>query len=222
MIEEKYLRFELAICTMPSKGIVYGRRCNCRAVSHGQPPFLPDRWNRLIGSASKTVFYRFVFTVQEFVIMKASILTAASVLAIVVSACASKDEPTVDQKVRETVDEAMTKLEETRRDFEAEAETSIERMKVYIDSLEQEYGKAKGESKAALRRRLDDLAAVRDTMVIRYEAVRNASDEKDFDRQRVVYVQYRERNRFWEPNFNTTSAPKSSTPAVKLEPNRNR
>lgn len=112
---------------------------------------------------------------------------------------------------------------ERRRDaYYAKVDEHMTRLNAYLDSLETAYGQAKGDTKVEMRKRISELSAVRDTMRHRYMEVRTASEDAYQDLQRR-FDSLKERNRFWEPNYNTQPKPdKNAGTGVKLAPNTNR
>jgi len=112
---------------------------------------------------------------------------------------------------------------ERRRDaYYNKVDEHMTRLNAYLDSLETAYGQAKGDTKVEMRKRISELSAVRDTMRHRYMEVRTASEDAYQDLQRR-FDSLKERNRFWEPNYNTQPKPdKNAGTGVKLAPNTNR
>lgn len=117
---------------------------------------------------------------------------------------------------------AKSELDRQREAYYANVDEHMGRLNAYLDSLETVYGQAKGDAKVEMRRRISELSAVRDTMRHRYMEVRTSSEEAYQDLKRR-FDSLKERNRFWEPNYNTQPKPdKNAGTGVKLAPNTNR
>lgn len=158
-----------------------------------------------------------------------------AVLAIVAfSACNKTDaDKTYDDKIdaaKDSIDDAAARakaaLDAERDAYYADVDARMDRMNLYLDSLEVEYNKAKGKSKVQIRQRISSITAVRDTMRIWYV------DLKGSDRE--IYIVKRQRfdsimdaenahNHFWDKNRNFQPKPaEGAADGVKLAPNKNK
>lgn len=164
--------------------------------------------------------------------IRAFLLTGLALVAFV--ACNKTDaDKTYDDKIdasKDSIDAAADRakaaLDAERDAYYADVDARMDRMNVYLDSLETEYNRSKGNNKVIIRKRISGITAVRDTMRIWYV------DLKGSDRE--VYVVKRRRfdsimdaentrNGFWDKNRNVQPAPvDGAADGIKLAPNKNK
>jgi len=192
---------------------------------HGWNTFSSPTSNNIDGHRKTT----FTFAAGE--VMYTACLAVILVSSCMLTGCVKKAEADrkFDESIaakKEGIDEqaarAKNSLDRQREAYYAGVDEHMGRVSAYLDSLETAYGQAKGDAKVELRKRISDLSAVRDTLRQRYMEVRTASEDSYRNLQRR-FDSLKERNRFWEPNYNTQPKPdKNAGTGVKLAPNTNR
>lgn len=163
---------------------------------------------------------------------RAFILAGLAVVAF--SACNKTEaDKTYDDKIdasKDSIDAAADRakaaLDAERDAYYADVDARMDRMNLYLDSLETEYNRSKGKAKVQIRQRITGITAARDTMKIWY------IDLKGSDRETYVIKRRRfdsimdfenTRNGFWDKNRNFQPQPvDGAADGVKLAPNKNK
>jgi len=166
--------------------------------------------------------------------MKFRAIFLAGLAVVALSACNKTDaDKTYDDKINaskdsidDSADRAKAALDAERDAYYADVDARMDRMNLYLDSLETVYNTSKGRTKVQIRERISGITAVRDTMKIWYVDLKG-SDRETYviKRRRFDSIMDAEntRNGFWDKNRNFQPMPADgAADGVKLAPNKNK